>query len=87
MSNPNIYIPGLKQQVKDRKKRFEELNEFVRSRNGFLTSVPGDVNVTMETLPGSTLPEELRKLGYDLNETGEGEHLGDRDHRAARHWR
>jgi hypothetical protein len=31
--------------------------------------------VTMECVPASTLPEELEKLGYDVIEIGEGEHI------------
>jgi hypothetical protein len=31
--------------------------------------------VTVECLPGSTLPDELRKAGYDVIETGEGERI------------
>ena len=29
----------------------------------------------MECLPGSSLPDDLRKLGYDVRETGEGERI------------
>jgi hypothetical protein len=65
----------LNPEVKDRKARFAELNEFVRSRNGWLTSVPGEVEVEMQCLPGSTLPGELRGLGYDVTETGEIERI------------
>ena len=42
----------------------------MRSRHGWLTSIPGDVEVTMECLPGSTLPDELRRAGYTVTETG-----------------
>jgi hypothetical protein len=38
------------------KSRFAALNEFVTSRHGWITSVPGAVEVTMECLPGSELP-------------------------------
>jgi hypothetical protein len=31
--------------------------------------------VTIECLPGSTLPDELRKAGYDVTEIGEGERI------------
>jgi hypothetical protein len=31
--------------------------------------------VTVECLPGSTLPAELRKLGYDVTKAGEGERI------------
>jgi hypothetical protein len=62
-------------EVDKRKERFEALNEFVRSRNGWITSVPGDVEVTIEVLPGSSLPDELQAQGYDLTPTGDGERI------------
>jgi hypothetical protein len=31
--------------------------------------------VTTEALPDSTLPDELRKLGYDVRENGESERM------------
>lgn len=54
---------------------FAELNEFVSSRNGWITSIPGDVEITMEVLYGSTLPAELQAQGYDLVATGEGQRI------------
>jgi hypothetical protein len=39
------------------------------------TSVPSAVVVTVECLPGSTLPDELRTAGYDVTEMGEGERI------------
>jgi hypothetical protein len=53
-SSKQFYIP-LKPEVQNRKARFTALNEFVRSRNGWITSVPGDVEITIECLPGSAL--------------------------------
>jgi hypothetical protein len=47
MMRKEFYIP-LKPEVKDRKARFEALNEFVRARNGWVTSVPGNIDVTIE---------------------------------------
>ena len=54
---------------------FRALNEFISSRYGWITSIPGAVAVTLECLPGSTLPDELRKAGYDIIEIGEGERI------------
>jgi hypothetical protein len=31
--------------------------------------------VTIEALPGSTLPDELRAAGYDVREIGQGERI------------
>jgi hypothetical protein len=47
----------------------------VRSRNAWITSIPGDVDVAIECLPGSTLPDELRTRGYDPVATGDGERI------------
>jgi hypothetical protein len=56
-----------------RKELFAEVNEFVRSRNGWITSIPGAEEVTMECLPGSTLPADMcRRFGYILKPDGEG---------------
>ena len=61
--------------IADRKARFAALNAFVTKRNGWLTSIPGALDVTMETLPDSGLPDELRELGYDLREDGTSERI------------
>jgi len=60
----------------DRKERFAELNEFVRARHGWLTSIPGDLDVELQTLPGSTLPAEIStRFGYVLDEIGETQRI------------
>jgi hypothetical protein len=74
MMRKEIDIP-LKPEVKERKSRFEALNDFVRSRNGWITSVAGTIDVTMECLPGSSSPDELRASGYEVTATGEGERI------------
>jgi hypothetical protein len=53
-----------------------------------LVSVPGDPEVRMGCLPGSTLPDELRQLGYDVRDLGDGgAHPGGGDRRAVYHER
>jgi hypothetical protein len=37
--------------------------------------VPGDPEVRVECLPGSTLPAELGTLGYDVRDLEEGERI------------
>jgi hypothetical protein len=54
---------------------FGDLNEYVTSRSGWITSAPGAVEVTMQCLLDSTLPDELRARGYDLVEDGETERI------------
>jgi hypothetical protein len=70
-----LYSAPRQPEVDERKKTFAALNQLVTSRHGFLTSVPGDPEVRMECLPGSTLPDELRQLGYDVSEIGDGERI------------
>jgi hypothetical protein len=53
---------------------FGDLNDYVTSR-GWITSAPGAVEVTMQCLLDSTLPDELRARGYDLVEDGETERI------------
>jgi|tagenome__1003787_1003787.scaffolds.fasta_scaffold20263935_2 hypothetical protein len=77
------------EKVQGRKERFATLNAFVQARGGWVTSVPGAIDVTIECLPNSTLPFELREGGaaitignvktelppYKLDEAGEGERI------------
>jgi len=46
--------------IADRKAKFASVLKYVTARQGWLTSVPGEVDVEMQCLPGSTLPDELR---------------------------
>jgi hypothetical protein len=69
------YHPGRQHKIEDRKERFEGLLEFVRARNGWITSVPGAPDVTIECLPDSRLPDDLRGLGYVVTAAGEGERI------------
>jgi hypothetical protein len=45
------------------------------SHQGWIVSLPGDVNVRIDCVPGSTLPADLRALGYDVTATGDGERI------------
>jgi len=56
--------------IADRKERFASLLKYVTARHGWLTSVPGEREVTMECLPDSTLPDELR-AGVEFKFGGE----------------
>jgi hypothetical protein len=62
-------------EVDDRKDAFDDLNDFVQRRNGFVISIPGERIVTIEVLPDSGLPAELTALGYDLTEAPAGERI------------
>jgi hypothetical protein len=61
--------------IDERKKRFDGINDYVTERGGWLISVPGDPAVRMECLPDSRLPNDLRALGYDVREIGDGERI------------
>src|SRR6267378_4117778 len=68
-------IPLERERVASRKERFFALNQFVTKRHGWLTSVPGAIDVSMECLPDSSLPDELKALGYRLEPTGETQRI------------
>jgi hypothetical protein len=57
----------------DRKKQqaeaFEALNQYVQRAGAVITSPPGRY-VRIEAPKGSTLPEKLRELGYNIVECG-----------------
>jgi hypothetical protein len=57
--------------IEKRKRIFASLNRYVSERGGWLVSVPGAVDVTMECLPDSTLPDDIARLGHDVKPDGE----------------
>jgi len=69
------YRPRGPATVKDRLERFAELNRDVTAAGGWITSLPGAVEIVVECLPGSSLPDTLRAAGHDLREAGEGERI------------
>lgn len=70
------YFPGRqRQEVKDRKERFADMVAFVTGRHGWVTSTPGAPEITIDCLPGSTLPDELAKAGHKIEEIGRGERI------------
>jgi hypothetical protein len=54
------------QALADRKKLFAGLNTFIGDMGGWTVSIPGAAEVRFECLPDSTIPAELRSLGYDV---------------------
>jgi hypothetical protein len=76
-NSSNKYFPGeienrnrlawqQAQAKRDRNAAFDTLNTFVRSKGGWIVSLPGDPLVVMETLPDSSLPSLLHERGYDV---------------------
>jgi hypothetical protein len=63
------------QQLEERKALFDALNFYVRSRGGWVTSVAGRFEMTVECLPDGSLPGDLRGLGYTLRADGEGQRI------------
>jgi hypothetical protein len=57
------------------KEKFAAINAYITERGGWLVSVPGALEVTMECLPDSALPNDLRALGYDVHEVDDGERI------------
>lgn len=54
-----VPLPG--EILAERKAKFLSLLKYVSARQGWLTSVSGEREVTMQCLPGSTLPDELAR--------------------------
>jgi hypothetical protein len=76
------YRPGFADPAVDsRKERFDKLNAVVTAGGGWIVSVPGAMEVSVEVLPRSGLPDELRQLGYELKPAGDGERI----HRSNNH--
>ncbi|WP_027578548.1 hypothetical protein [Bradyrhizobium sp. Ai1a-2] len=69
----DLYKPG--QQTASRKEQFRTLNQFIFDRGGWVTSIPGEAELRFECLPGSTVAAELRDVGHDVRDDGEGERL------------
>jgi hypothetical protein len=67
--------PAEKDAVRERKERFEALNDYIRKAGGWITSVPGNRLIDFEVLPGSPLPDDLRARGYTVHADGEGERI------------
>jgi len=69
-------MPQKAEVLPSRKELFAGINAFVRKHgDGWLTSIPGEREVRMECMPESSLPDELRKLGYRLEPGGETERI------------
>ena len=58
------------------KEKFAAINAYITEHGGgWLVSVPGDPAMRLQVLPGSALPDELRKLGYIVVSTGTTERI------------
>jgi hypothetical protein len=60
----------------ERRKRFDEPNAFVSARgDAWLVSVPGAHELRLDALVGSTIPNDLRALGYIVEKIGMSERI------------
>jgi len=70
------YKPGMQSAaVASRLERFQKMNAFIMRRGGWITSLPGATMMTIECLPGSSIPGELRDLTYELERLPDGERI------------
>jgi hypothetical protein len=67
--------PEAKDAVRERKARFEGLNDHISKAGGWITSVPGNRLIDFEVLPESPLPDDLRARGYTVHADGFGERI------------
>ena len=51
-------------QIDEIEEKFAAINGYISKAGGWLVSVPGDVDMRFQALPGSGLPAALRDLGY-----------------------
>jgi hypothetical protein len=76
MTPKQFYHPGaLKRDVAARKDQFATLNDYINKAGGWLVSVPGDVDMRFQALPGSGLPDALLNLGYIVEPIGETQRI------------
>ena len=75
-SSSDRYRPGgISAEVETKLARFEAMNKWVTARGGWVTSIPGAAEITVECLPDSPLPQELRAAGYEVEASGEGQRI------------
>lgn len=69
-------VAARRQALAGRKDKFEELNQLARAcGDAWLVSIPGDHEIMVECLPGSTMPDRLRRLDYQLRDEGTGQRI------------
>ena len=56
--------------IKRQRELFAALGEFVRTRQGFLISSPGELELRIDVLPGSPLVADLTQRGFQLRYCG-----------------
>jgi hypothetical protein len=64
-----------RQKIETRKEQFERVTKFVTQNSGWVVSVPGALDITVECAETSDLHEKLGDLGYELREVGRRERI------------
>ena len=59
--------------IERRRALWEALEIYISKNGGWVTTMPGASPVRFEAEPGSTLPELLRSMGYELHDSGVAE--------------
>jgi hypothetical protein len=60
----------------DKQREFwSELRDYIHFNQAWVTSEPHTALVRFECLPGSILPDLMRRRGYDVHSAGTGERL------------
>jgi hypothetical protein len=54
---------------------WDRLNEFIREGGGWIISPPTTGQIRLETVIGSTLPNDLKDAGYNIHHLGTHERL------------
>jgi hypothetical protein len=55
--------------------KFQDLNDWVRERGGWIISVPTEKIITIQCLPDSAIPSELEAQGYIVDKIGSSERI------------
>jgi hypothetical protein len=70
-----VVAGGGQAKIDARKRQFERLNDLAQRASAWLTSVCGATTVTFDALPSSPFAEDLRDLGYEVQDEGPGERI------------
>jgi hypothetical protein len=60
---------------REQQKLWTHLNEFIREGGGWIISLPTTLQIRLETILGSSLPEDLKEAGYNIHHIGRHERL------------
>jgi hypothetical protein len=80
MSDPSKFVPGLQfepqQKIDSRKSTFGKLARLMQNAGtAWVTSYAGQPFLAFDALPESSVPDQLRSLGYDPVDEGDGERI------------